>query len=425
MKSRTTRRNILKIIGAGSLAGLAPLSVLAQARGRVLVVGGGFGGATCARYLRQIAPNIDVTIIEPSPAFVTCPFSNTVIAGLNEIEAVTHAFDGLRAAGVTVVQDRVMGIDADANTVRLAGGATLSYDRLVVSPGIDFKTTMIEGYDDDASEVMPHAWKAGVQTLLLRRQIEEMDDGGVVIMTIPANPIRCPPGPYERASLIAYYLKTRKPRSKILLLDTKDKFSKQALFIEAWEALYPGIIEWVPFAQAGNLLSVDKGTKTVVTEFARASGDVVNVIPPQRAANIARDAGLTEDGDWCVVNQATFESAVAPGIHVLGDAAIAGAMPKSGFSAGSQGKMCAAVIAAILGGKPLPEPSFINTCYSLVAPDYGISVAAVYRLGDDGKITAVEGAGGVSPSGASTEFRQSEANYARGWYKSITSEIFG
>ncbi len=425
MRSRTTRRNILKIIGSGSLAGLAPLSVLAQARGRVLVVGGGFGGATCARYLRQLAPNIDVTIVEPSPAFVTCPFSNTVIAGLSEIGAVTHGFGGLRAAGVTVVQDRVMGIDADVNTVRLAGGATLAYDRLVVSPGIDFKTGMIEGYDAAASEVMPHAWKAGVQTLLLRRQIEEMDDGGVVVMTIPVNPFRCPPGPYERASLIAYYLKTRKPRSKILLLDSKDKFSKQGLFLEAWEALYPGLIEWVPFAKSGNLLSVDKSTKTVVTEFARVSGDVVNVIPPQRAANIARDAGLAEDGDWCVVNQATFESAVSPGIHVLGDAAIAGAMPKSGFSAGSQGKMCAAVIAAILGGKPLPEPSLINTCYSLVAPDYGISVAAVYRLGPDGKITAVEGSGGVSPSGASAEFRQSEANYAWGWYKSITSEIFG
>ena len=416
---------MLKIFGAGSLTGLAPLSVSAQTRGQVLVVGGGFGGATCARYLRQFAPNIDVSIIEPSPAFVTCPFSNTVIAGLREIGEVTHSFDGLRAAGVTVVQDQVMGIDADANSVRLAGGDTLGYDRLVMSPGIDFKTSMIEGYDDDASEVMPHAWKAGRQTLLLRRQIEEMHDGGVVVMTIPANPFRCPPGPYERASLIAHYLKTRKPRSKILLLDAKDKFSKQALFFEAWETLYPGLIEWVPFAQSGNLLSVDKSTKTVETEFERMSGDVVNVIPPQRAANIVRNAGLTEEGDWCVVDQATFESAVAPEIHVLGDSAIAGAMPKSGFSASSQGKMCAAAIAAILGGKPLPEPSLVNACYSLVAPDYGISVAAVYRLGRDGKITAVEGAGGVSPSGASAEFRHKEANYARGWYKSITSEVFG
>ncbi|MDE0306341.1 MAG: FCSD flavin-binding domain-containing protein [Albidovulum sp.] len=424
MTDRATRRETLAILGAASVAGLAAPRLNAQAGPRVVVVGGGFGGASCARYLRKLAPEVAATLVDPAPAIVTCPFSNTVIAGLNEIETITHGFDGLRAAGVEVVQDAASAIDLDAREVRLAGGARLGYDRLVVSPGIDFKPNAVEGYDGPAIEVMPHAWKGGEQTLLLRRQIESMPDGGTVVMTVPANPIRCPPGPYERASLIAWHLKARKPRSKLLVVDAKDNFSKQGLFNEAWAALYSDLIEWVPFAQAGNLLRVDPATMTVETEFERFRGSVVNVIPPQRAAGIAVEAGLTGGEDWCEVNQATFESVEAAGVHVLGDSAIAGAMPKSGFSAGSQGKFCAAAIAAMLKGDPAPEPSLINTCYSLVAPNYAISVAAVYRL-EEGKIVGVEGAGGVSPSDASAEFREAEADYARGWYASITSEIYG
>ena len=424
MIASPTRRNFLKTAAAASVATLIPGSSKAQARGRIVVVGGGFGGATCARYLRRVAPELDVTLIEPSEAFVTCPFSNTVIAGLNGIDFVTHGFNGLRRAGIAVVRDRVSTIDPGARSVRLAGGGAVSYDRLVLSPGIDIKWRAIEGYDEAAAEIMPHAWKAGPQTLLLRRQLEAMPDGGVVTMTIPANPYRCPPGPYERASLIAHYLKTRKPRSKLILLDAKDSFSKQGLFIEGWKQLYGDLIEWVPFGTNGNLLRVDTKTMTIYSEFGEQRASVANIIPPQRAATVVDSAGLTGGGDWCTVNPTTFESTIAPNIHVLGDAIIAGAMPKSGFSAGSQAKVCAYAIAALQSGAPLPIPSFINTCYSLVAPDYGISVADVYRIGSEGTIAAVTGAGGVSPIGASAAFRSQEADYARGWYASITSDMY-
>jgi sulfide dehydrogenase [flavocytochrome c] flavoprotein subunit len=296
---------------------------------------------------------------------------------------------------------------------------------LVVSPGVDFKWDAIEGYTPEVAEIMPHAWKAGPQTLLLHDQLREMEDGGVFVMWIPPNPFRCPPGPYERASLVANYFKAEKPRSKILLIDAKDAFSKQGLFMEGWEALYPGMIEWTPFAENGNILRVEPETKTIVTEFGSHGGDVANVIPPQRAADLVFDSGLTGGEDWCVVDQRTFESTVAPGVHILGDAIIAGAMPKSGFSASSQGKSCALAIAALERGEEPPSPSLINTCYSLVGPEYGISVADVFRLGEAGALEAVAGAGGVSPSGASAEVRAREADYARGWYASMMADLYG
>ena len=339
--------------------------------------------------------------------------------------SITHSYDGVRNAGVTVVRDSVSAIDADRKSVRLAGGSILPYDRLVLSPGIDIKWKAVEGYDEAASQIVPHAFKAGAQTMLLRRQLEEMPDGGLVVMTIPPNPFRCPPGPYERASLIAWYLKTKKPRSKLILLDAKDTFSKQGLFVEGWKALYGPLIEWVPFGQSGNLLKVDAATKTVTTEFAEEKADVLNVIPPQRAGMIVDSAGLAGSGDWCNVNPVTFESRIVPGIHIVGDAIVAGSMPKSGFSAGSQAKVCAQAIAALQAGDTPSVPSFINTCYSLVSPDYGISVVDVFRVGSEGAIAAVQGAGGVSPTGAGADFRKQEAEYARGWYASQTKVMFG
>jgi sulfide dehydrogenase [flavocytochrome c] flavoprotein subunit len=398
---------------------------MAAATGRVVIVGGGFGGVTCARILRQLAPGIEVTLVEPNETFVTCPFSNAVIAGLADMTSITHSYDGVARAGVRMVRDMVSAIDADRKSVRLAGGATLPYDRLVLSPGIDIKWKAIEGYDEAASQTIPHAFKAGAQTMLLRRQLEEMPDGGTVVMTVPPNPFRCPPGPYERASLIAWYLKTRKPKSKLIVLDAKDTFSKQGLFIEGWKALYGPLIEWVPFGQSGNLLKVDAATRTVTTEFAEEKADVLNVIPPQRAGLIVDTAGLAGNGVWCNVNPVTFESRMVPGIHIVGDAIVAGSMPKSGFSAGSQAKVCAQAIAALQSGETPSVPSFINTCYSLVAPDYGISVVDVFRIGPEGNIAAVQGAGGVSPAGASADFRKQEAEYARGWYSSQTAVMFG
>ncbi len=423
--TRISRRTLLQAAAVTAVAGTAPQRANAAATGRVVVVGGGFGGVTCARMLREIAPGIEVTLVEPNETFVTCPFSNAVIAGLADMASITHSYDGVRNAGVTVVRDSVSAIDADRKSVRLAGGSTLPYDRLVLSPGIDIKWKAVEGYDEAASQIVPHAFKAGAQTMLLRRQLEEMPDGGLVVMTIPLNPFRCPPGPYERASLIAWYLKTKKPKSKLILLDAKDTFSKQGLFIEGWKALYGPLIEWVPFGQSGNLLKVDAATKTVTTEFAEEKADVLNVIPPQRAGMIVDSAGLAGSGDWCNVNPVTFESRIVPGIHIVGDAIVAGSMPKSGFSAGSQAKVCAQAIAALQAGETPSVPSFINTCYSLVSPDYGISVVDVFRVGADGAIAAVQGAGGVSPTGAGADFRKQEAEYARGWYASQTKVMFG
>lgn len=416
------------VAGGAALAVSSGLPAPARAQaagGRVVVVGGGFGGAAFARSLKRAAPGVAVTLVEPEARFVTCPFSNAVLAGLQDIGTITFPLDALRADGIDLVRDRVATIDATRRVARLAGGTELPWDRLVLSPGIDFKWGAIAGYDEAAAEVMPHAWKAGPQTLLLRRQLEAMDDGGTVVICVPANPYRCPPGPYERASLIAWYLKVKKPRSKLMVVDAKDTFSKQGLFLEAWKRLYPGLLEWVPFAQAGALQSVDPARRTIKTDFLDITASVANIIPPQRANRLVDTLGLAGGGDWCRVDANTFESAVVPGVHVLGDAAIAGAMPKSAFAATSQAKVCALAVAALLAGREPPKAGYLNTCYSLVAPDYGITVADVFRVDAKGAIAAVEGAGGVSPLGVPDAVRAREADYARSWYASITAETFG
>ena len=422
----TSRRGLLKLAGGAAVAGLFAGRSGARARGgRVVVVGAGFGGGTCARYLQRHAPELDVTLVERRNRFVTCPFSNTVIGGLQDLDSVTHGFEGLRRHGVAVLEAEATAIDPEGGTVRLAGGGSLPYDRLVLSPGIDLEWNAIEGYDEGAAARMPHAWKAGAQTALLRRQLEAMEDGGLVVLAVPESPYRCPPGPYERASLIADYLSREKPRSKVLVLDAKDGFSKQGLFREGWDRLYPGTIEWVGFSGGGNVIAVSPRVMEVHTDFETFRADVANIIPPQRAARLVDTAGLAAGGDWCEVDQRTFESAVVPNIHLLGDAILAGAMPKSGFSANSQAKVCARAIAALLREEEPPEPVYVNTCYSLLAADYGISVAAVYRLNDEGEIAPVPGSGGVSPADAPLEFRRAEAEYARGWYASITADMYG
>ena len=426
----TTRRNFVLSVGAlGAATSVLGWPVIGRAKitgGRVVVIGGGFGGASCAKYLRRLSTDIDVTLVERDSRFMTCPFSNAVLGGLYDMDFITHGYDALRDKyGVKVVHDSAVDIDADAKKVRLAGGSSLQYDRLVVSPGIDLRWNAIEGYDEAASTTMPHAWKAGEQTTILRRQLEAMPDGGVVIIAPPANPFRCPPGPYERASLIAHYLKENKPRSKILIYDAKPKFSKQPLFEQGWQALYPGMIEWISESEGGAIDAVDVKAMTVNPTFGDPQkGDVINVIPPQKAGMIAAIAGLADESGWCSVDQRTFESKAHKDIHVIGDASIATPMPKSGFAASSQGKVCATAIVASLSGQEMPDPSYVNTCYSLVGPDYGISVAAVYRLGEDG-IAAVAGAGGVSPKDADAEFRVAESRYALGWYQSITSDTWG
>ena len=426
--SQITRRNFVLSTGAlGAASALGwPAIVNGKTHGRVVVIGGGFGGASCAKYIRRLSADIEVTLIERDSKFVTCPFSNAVLGGLYDMDFITHGYSALQDKyGVKVVHDSAAAIDPDKQTVSLAGGSSLTYDRLVVSPGIDLRWNAVEGYDEAASKIMPHAWKAGEQTVLLRKQLEAMPDGGVVIIAPPGNPFRCPPGPYERASLIAHYLKTHKPRSKILIYDAKPKFSKQPLFEQGWEALYPGMIEWISESEGGAIEAVDVKAMTVNPTFGDPQkGDVINLIPPQKAGAIAEAAGLTGDGGWCPVDQRTFESRIHKNVHVIGDASIATPMPKSGFAASSQGKVCATAIVAALTGQEMPDPSYVNTCYSLVGPDYGISVAAVYRLGEDG-IAGVKGAGGVSPKEADQAFRMAESRYAVGWYQSITSDTWG
>lgn len=394
-----------------------------QAPARVVVVGGGFAGATCARWLKKAAGNIAVTLVEPHARFIACPFSNAVIAGLRPIEAQYFGYDGLRKAGVEVVEQIVVAIEPDARRVRLADGASLGYQRLVVAPGIDLRFDALPGYDQAAAEIMPHAWKAGEQTLLLRRQLEAMADGGLVVLSAPANPFRCPPGPYERASLIAHYLKTRKPRAKLILLDAKDAFSKQRLFQAAWQDLYPGMIEWVPLSAGGRVTKVDPRTRTLITEFGSHRADVANIIPPQRAGAIAVSAGIADQTGWCPIDPVSFESKQKLDIHVIGDAAIAGAMPKSAFAANSQAKVCASAIASLLRGEEPPAAKLINTCYSLTAPDQGISIAGVYAPGD-GLLAEIKGAGGVSPLDAPAATRAAEAAYAEAWFRTITAEVF-
>lgn len=435
-----SRREFVKWLGAGgalSTLGLtgcqtAPAtpasSAPARVAPRVVVVGGGFGGATCAKYLRLYDPALSVTLVEQNAGYTTCPGSNWVLGGLRKMDDLAQNYNALRGKhGVNVVHDRVTAVDPGKRLVALASGKTLEYDRLVMAPGIDFRWNAIEGYDEAASQSMPHAWKAGAQTLLLERQLQAMPNGGTVIIAPPAMPFRCPPGPPERASMIAHYLKAQKPRSKILILDAKESFSKQALFMNAWKDLYPGMIEWVPASKGGQIHRVDAKTRTVYTDGGATAhkADVVNIIAPQRAGDIAVASNLANKDGWCPVNQHTFESTLAPGIHVIGDASVAGALPKSGHTANNIGKMTAAAIVSMFRGVKPPTPSHVNTCYSLVGPEYGISIAAVYRLGEDGVLAGVKDAGGVSPANAPDILRVQEAAYAQGWYTSITADSFG
>ena len=405
-------------------AGLAaPLVARAQVGPRVVVIGGGFGGASCGRALKAAWPALDVALIEASADYVACPLSNEVVAGMRPLEAQRFVFDRL-AEAVRLVRGYAAAVDHTTRQVKLADGSALPYDRLVLAPGIDLRFDALPGYTESAVQRMPHAWKAGPQTILLRDQLHAMPDGGTVVMSVPANPYRCPPGPYERASLIAWYLKANKPRSKLILLDAKDPFSKQKLFEQAWERLYPGLIERVALSDGGKTIAVDPAAMTVQTDFETYKAAVANIIPPQRAGAIAASAGVADQTGWCPVDPVTFESRLVPGIHVIGDAAIMGAMPKSAFAANAQAKVCADAIVALLGGSTPQEPLLINTCYSIVGPEYGFSVAGVYRP-EKGQLTEIDGAGGASPLDAGPQEREQEAHYADAWYRTITSQVFG
>ena len=426
-----TRRGFGALLGASALSLAAPAVARAQSGPRLLVIGGGFGGASAARFARMHYPDVAVTLVEPWPTFVTCPYGNLILGGKRELPQITHSYDGLRARGVEVVQDRAADIDPAAKSVRLAGGGTLDYDKLILSPGIALRWGAVEGYDEAAAEVFPHAWMGGdgSQITTLRRQLEALPEGGVVGLAIPGNPFRCPPGPYERISMIAHYLKQANPTAKILAFDAKEGFSKQGLFQDGWAELYGDMIEWVPASGDGRIVRVDTENKVFVSEFGQEHRvDVGNVIPPQFAAAIARDAGLADDTGWVPVDPMTFAAKAAADIHVIGDANIAPPMPKSGYVANSTSKTAVAAALAELTGRPAPEgPVHFNTCYSHVGEDYGISVVGVYRVGPEGFVETPD-SGGISPRGALadlTEQRRLEAVYADAWYAAITRDMFG
>tara|TARA_R110000823_G_scaffold223474_1_gene351630 strand:- start:71 stop:1315 length:1245 start_codon:yes stop_codon:yes gene_type:complete len=412
--------------GIGALAGtnLLPLPAFAKTRARVVIVGGGFGGATAARTLRDLLPSASITLLEPNATYTACPFSNLVVGGTRPIADQTFSYDAVSHSGITVIPEQATSVDPIAKVVTCGDGRILAYDRLILSPGIDFRWHAIEGYDAAAVDRMPHAWKAGPGTMRLRDQLAAMDDGGLVVMSVPAPPFRCPPGPYERASLIANYLKNHKPSSKLLILDSQDSFSKMPLFKEAWERHYPDHLEWRAASQDGRVIRVDPATLTLSTDFEDIRAVVANVIPPQKAGEIAARAGVADATGWCPINATSFESTLQPGIHVIGDATIAAPMPKSAFSANLQAKVCAVAVARLLSEMDAQPTVLANTCYSFITPDEAVSIAGVYS-NDGGKFTNIDGAGGLSPIGAGADVRRAEAAQAEAWFAAITAEAFG
>ena len=417
-----TRRDA--ILGVSASVGLLAMHHVARAQSaaRVVVVGGGFGGAACARALKRLDAKVQVTLLEPNRIFTACPFSNEVIAGLRQLEAQQFGYEKIAADGIGVIAQAATKIDAAAHSVALADGTSLGYDRLVLSPGIDFNFGALPGYDEAAAMKMPHAWKAGEQTILLRRQIEAMDDGGVVVIAVPAAPLRCPPAPYERASLIAHYLKNKKPRSKILILDAKDGYSQQRLFENAWKELYPGMIERIALSQGGRVTSVDPATNSIVTDFGDYAAQVANVIPPHKAGHIAELAGAADRTGWCPIDPVTFASKLVPNVHVIGDAAFGGSIPKSASAAQAQAKACAAAIVGMIAGKTPETPRLNGACYNIVAPGYAFSLKGIYQPRES-LFAEVEVA--TSPVDAPREVREREAEGARDWFKNITGDAFG
>lgn len=403
---------------------LSAPALLADGHGkpRVIVVGGGAGGATAARYLAKDSKGaLDVTLIEPSRTYFTCFFSNLYLGGFKEMDDLGHTYGALAANhGVNVVHDWAVDVDRDAKTVSLAGGAVLPYDKLILSPGIDFVDGAVDGWSVAAQNAMPHAYKAGSQTELLKAQIANMPEGGTFAMIAPPNPYRCPPGPYERVSMIAHTLKKTNPTAKILIADPKEKFSKMALFQEGWGDHYDGMIDWIGSDFGGADVSVDPAAMTVTIDGDETKVDACNVIPAMKAGRIADMAGVT-DGNWAPVNAVDMSSKADADVYVLGDASSQGDMPKSGFSANSQAKVCAnAVRGALTGSKVFPA-KFSNTCWSLIDENNGVKVGATYEATDE-KIAKVDGF--ISATGEDSATRKATYEESEGWYSGITTDMF-
>lgn len=423
---RPTRRDL--VVGSGAVFAAATLgmpAVLGQAKARVVVIGGGPGGATAAKYIaRDGGGAIAVTLVEENETYQSCFHSNLYVGGFKSYEQLLHRYDALAAAyGITLARQRAIRIDRDAKRVQLGDGTSLPYDRLVVSPGIDLKYDSVPGWSRDAEEAMPHGWKPGRQTRLIRERLDAVPDGGTIIMIAPPNPYRCPPGPYERASMFAHVLKTTgRSKARVVILDPKDSFSKQGVFMPDWDKRYGSMIEWLGPRVHDGIKSVDPAKGTVVTGFETYENcDFVNVIPAQMAGSIAREAGLAPAGGYCAIDPATMKSTADPAIFVLGDACIAGDMPKSAFSANNQAKVAAMVACAELAGGPTFPARYFNTCWSLIAPDDAIKVGGRYEP-KDGRIAATETF--ISQPGESEDLRRQTQDENIAWYEAISADIF-
>ena len=420
-----TRRQFGLLLGAGASSLAMPAYLRAQDRPRVVVVGGGPGGATVAKYVaRESHGAIDVTLINDTETFTTCFFSNLYLGDFQTFEQITHSYDQLASKyGIDKITGRAVSVDREAKTVTLADGSSVPYDRLVLAPGIDVIYDSVPGYSEEASQIAPHAWRAGPQTQILKQKLDAVEDGQNIVMVAPPNPFRCPPGPYERISMFAHVLKKKGfTRSKIFVLDYKESFSKQGLFTEGWEKHYPGLVEWYGPDVHGGVRQVDAAAGTVETDLDTFEGALLNIIPAQRAGAIAAAAGVTNEAGWAPIDENSMRSTADEAIYVLGDASIAGEMPKSGFSANSQAKVAALNIRADLTDARAFPARYSNTCWSLIETDDGVKVGASYEP-KDGKIAAVDTF--ISQTGESEELRKATYEESIGWYAGIVEDTFG
>ncbi|MBC8338314.1 MAG: FAD-dependent oxidoreductase [Rhodospirillales bacterium] len=423
-----TRRTFNRLMGgltvatAGQGLALGP-AIAGGARPKAVIIGGGAAGATAAVYLARNFPDLDITLIEANPLYTACFFSSRYLGGFKPLDFITHEYGALKKYGIRVVHAFAAAIDAGKKSVLLKDGTRIPYDRLIAAPGIDFKFDQIEGYDETAAAVIPHAYKADAQIAVLRKQLLAMEDGGVFAIASPLRPYRCPPAPYERVSIVAHYLKTHKPKSKILILDSKDEFPMSEVMTDIWTRKYSDMVEWVPAEFSGHIKAVDVKTRTLISNEERYSVQVANVIPNQHAAKIAHISGLTDKSGWCPVDPMTFESALAPGVHMIGDAIDPGDMVKSAYSAHSQARACAAAVGAMLNGKSPAEAGLLgSTCFFLVSPESGVQLGGTYK--SDGKRLTGQ-SGFISQAGEAPSIRRKTAEDGDAWYASIIKDMFG
>jgi NADPH-dependent 2,4-dienoyl-CoA reductase/sulfur reductase-like enzyme len=396
-----------------------------SSRARVVVVGAGFAGSACALRLRQLDASIEVSLLDPVERYVTCPMSNEVIAAMRPLDSLVVTEAGVRRAGVVRVHERVLGLDSGGTRLRLEHGRALPFDRLVIAPGIRLLWDRIEGYDPAAARLMPHAWQAGEQTRVLAQQLQSMPDGGVVAICVPSGLMRCPPAPFERASLIAQYLSLHKPRSKILIFDANNHFPRQDLFSAAWNTMYPGMLEWIASTEGGELQRVDGASMTLYTGSGAHVVAVANVIPPQAPGQLALDLGLASGHGWCPVDPSSFQSTLLERVHVIGDACIADAMPKSASAGVSQARQCAAAIAALLAQREIPAAAFDSVCYSHLSSDRALSIPGRFGVRDGQIVSTAPAASTEQAEAAQADTQSAESRRAEDWYRRIRAEAFG